>query len=338
MTGDPLTGPGRPATISDVARAAGVSRATVSRVVNGLSTVDATIAARVRATIQALNYTPSGTARSLSLGVTNTVGMVVPDLGNPMFHEVLKGFHRAAAADGYRVLVADSQENAHEEAALAHDARKRCDAVVLCAPRMSGEELAGVLAATSPSVVINRADTPGAAPSVTVDYESGIRAVAQHLVSLGHRRIAFLAGPPASASNAARIAGLEAFLRDRPDVELVRIPCGSSMDDGYQSWPSVEAAAVTAVLAFNDLVALGLIGRLHESGVRVPEDLSVAGFDDVPFGRFSVPALTTVSVDQSGVGATAWRQLHARITGRESRETTVFRPELIVRQSTGVVR
>ena len=142
---------------------------------NGITTVDASIAERVLATAAELEYSPSGTARSLSLGVTHTVAMMVPDLGNPMFQEILKGFHHAAGADGYRVLVSDSQEVVADEVALARDARRRCDAVVLCAPRSSGEALVDLLRTVQPAVVINRSTQGGVAPAVTIDYAAGIR-------------------------------------------------------------------------------------------------------------------------------------------------------------------
>ena len=329
--------PSRAVTISDVARAAEVSRATVSRVVNGLSTVDPAIADRVRRAITELDYSPSGTARSLSLGVTNTVAMVVPDLGNPMFQQILKGFHRAAGADGYRVLVSDSQENVDEEAPLARDARRRCDAVVLCAPRMSGEALVDLMRIVRPTVVINRSSQGGVAPAVTVDYAHGIRSLAGHLLSLGHRRIAYLVGPPHSASNVLRMETLTAIADAAGDVSITWIPCGSTMNDGYGTWPAVRESGATAVIGFNDLVALGLLGRLSEEKVAVPEEISVVGFDDIEFSRFSSPPLTTMAFDQVRVGEVAWHELRDAIADRSTHSDTKFRPELVIRSSTGPI-
>ncbi|WP_432562050.1 LacI family DNA-binding transcriptional regulator [Kineococcus sp. SYSU DK003] len=326
----------RPPTILDVARAAGVSSATVSRVVNGTPSVNEVLAERVRATVRELDYVPSGTARSLSSGVTRTVAMLVPDLGNPMFHQVFQGLHTAAAADGYLVLVADSQEDAGKEAVLVRDARKRCDAAVLCAPRMGDAELADVLAGLAPAVVVNRESGVPGVCSVSVDYEAGIVAVAEYLISLGHRRLAYLAGPSRSASQRARERGLARIATQHPGVAVVQLPCGSTMEDGYQAWPAVEASGASAVMAFNDVVALGLLGRLGEQRVRVPEQLSVTGFDDIMFARFSSPSLTTVSVDLPGTGRVVWATLRAAIDGQAARPSTVFRPQLIVRGSTGV--
>jgi LacI family transcriptional regulator len=329
---------GRRATISDVARAAGVSRATVSRVMNGINTVDASIAERVLAIAADLEYAPSGTARSLSLGVTNTVAMMVPDLGNPMFQEILKGFHHAAGADGYRVLVSDSQEVVADEVALARDARRRCDAVVLCAPRSSGEALVDLLRTVQPAVVINRSTQGGVAPAVTIDYAAGIHSLVDHLVALGHRRLAYLEGPPRSASNVIRMETLEKMAQERDDLEIRWIPCGSTLVDGYRAWPDVHATDATAVIAFNDLVALGFLGRLNEESVAVPAELSVAGFDDIPFSRFSSPPLTTVTINQVRIGEVAWEKLRAAIDRSAEPAETRFRPDLVVRASTGPAR
>ncbi|WP_431308310.1 LacI family DNA-binding transcriptional regulator [Demequina litorisediminis] len=185
------------ATIADVAEAAGVSRATVSRVMNGRSTVGETITARVKAVAEELQYRPSNVARSLSLGRTETVALVVPDLANPMFQHVLSGITDAAAAHGYRVLVADTAEKPEDEAEIALDARLRCDALVMVSPRMPQDQLAALIRQASPMVLVNRESPDPAVPSVTVNYRTGMAAVLTHLVSLGHRRVVYLAGPPA---------------------------------------------------------------------------------------------------------------------------------------------
>jgi LacI family transcriptional regulator len=322
--------------ISDVATAAGVSRATVSRVVNGLGTVDPELVARVRAVMEELEYTPSGTARSLSLGITHTVAMIVPDLGNPMFQKLLQGLTNAAARDGYRVIVADSQESLEEEAPLARELRRRSDAIVLAAPRLDGPELVELLRQVKPALVINRSSQEGLVPAVTIDYAAGISALADHLRELGHTRIGYLQGPEHSASSVYRQERLIEYVADRSDMELVLFECGSSMSDGYDSWPAVRDSGVTAVLAFNDVVALGLLGRLSEEGVEVPEGISVVGFDDIQFSRFSAPPLTTVAVDHVEMGETAWRQLHAEMGGAAATHAEMhFTPRLQARRSSG---
>lgn len=326
--------PVRPMRISDIAELAGVSNATVSRVINGFSSVNEDIAQRVRDIIKEVGYVPSQTARSLSLGASQTIGVVVPDLSNPMYHAVLRGVHRAAAADGYRVLVADTLEETQGEAAVALDIRHRTDALVLIAPRMTRPELLALLMRVHPAAVINRTTGENAVVA-RVDYAAGIQTLAEHLREIGHTRIAFLSGPEHSRSNHDRQHGLELYRDAHPDLEIVDIPTGSGFDDGHRSWEAVREIGATAVMAFNDMVALGLIGRLTEEGVRVPDDISVAGFDNIPFARYSSPALTTMAVDLGEVGASAWRDLKQEIEGVKRREGTVFTPVLEVRASTG---
>ncbi len=327
-------------TIADVAARAGVSQASVSRVLNGKRSVDPVIVRSVQSAIAALGYAPSVAARSLVHGRNHTVAMVVPDLENPLFQGILKGLSRAAAGDGYRVLVADTAERIEEEEATAIEARHRCDALVLCAPRMPEAQLRRLVARVAPVVVVNR-QLPGAeVPIVGVDYGRGIRDLVEHLTKLGHRRLAYVSGPEASASNAERRRGVEEAAAADPDVHIEVLPGGSRLDDGYDAARSVLDArerGATAVIAFNDLVALGLMTRLRELGVDVPAELAVAGFDDVPMARFATPRLTSMSVPRDELGAQVWGRLRTLIAGGPVEHTVLYRPRLEVRESTAAV-
>ena len=323
------------ATIAEVARAAGVSRATVSRVMNGRATVDPEMAARVRQAARELNYSPSTVARSLSLGRTQTVALLVPDLGNPMFQQVLRGANQAATRAGYRILVADSIEEPEREAELAIEARRRCDALILCSPRMPENQLSEVLTATAPVVLVNREPHGNDVPALAVDYAGGIRILAEHLIGLGHRRFIYLAGPVTSASNTARLEGLALLQAAHPEISIQHSPCGSMIEDGYAALEAVLNSQATAVLAFNDLVAFGLLGKLNETGVGVPRGISVAGFDDIAFAKYATPSLTTMSVPQMDLGRHAWEQLHQLLVGQAESTSLFFRPRLIERVSTG---
>lgn len=325
--------------IADVALMAGVSHATVSRVMNGNAAVDPDIAARVRAAAAELKYQPNPVGRSLALGKTDTIGIVVPDLANPTFQAILRGLSMAAAQDGYRVLIADSSEVTSEEAILAGEARRRCDGVVLCAPRMGDAELEELAPTLHPLVLINRTTVASNTPSLSVDYGQGIQELAQHLVELGHRRLAFLAGPPHSASNRQRLVGLEKFRADHPDIELQRIDAGSNFDSGHDSADAIIASGATGILAFNDLVAMGLLSGLHERGVRVPEDMSVTGFDDIPFARYTTPPLTTAAVPITELGDLAWRRMRELIQHKDTEAVrNTFEPRIEIRGSTGPVK
>lgn len=325
---------GRAATIGDVARRAGVSRATVSRVLNGRATVDRSLVDRVEAAIAELDYRPSETARNLSLGRTNTIALLVPDLGNPMFQAILHGATLRAAEDGFQVLVGDTQERPELERRAALDARRRCDALLLCAPRMSDDDLAAVLAQAQPVALINRT-VKDAVPQLAMDYRHAIGLVADHLAGLGHRRLLYLGGPLSSASNRLRLEGIADAERRHPGLVVERREVGASLDAGWEVADAVLRSDATAVIAFNDLVAIGLLSRLDELGVPVPGRLSVVGVDDIPFARYSRPRLTTVSVPQDSLGEMAWAQLKDAMAGQPAGEPAWIQGTLIERQSTG---
>ncbi|NOJ58756.1 LacI family DNA-binding transcriptional regulator [Arthrobacter sp. 260] len=324
--------------IADVAKHAGVSHATVSRVMNGNFTVDPVIAQRVRDSAAELKYYPNSVGRSLALGKTDTIGVVVPDLGNPTFQAMLRGVSRAAAKDGYRVLIADSSEVLSEEAILAAEARRRCDGVVLCAPRMSDAELQDLASSLHPLVLINRTIEIENTPSLSADYGQGIQELASYLVGLGHRRLAFLSGPEQSASNRLRVDGLAKFMAEHPEVELQTLAGGVSFAEGHESVDRILASGATAVLAFNDLVAMGLLSGLHEHGVAVPGEISVTGFDDIPFARYTTPPLTTAAVPITELGEAAWERMRSVLQEDEQVSLgTIFSPQVVVRGSTGPV-
>ncbi|WP_404434719.1 LacI family transcriptional regulator [Microbacterium lacus] len=323
----------RRVTITDVARTAGVSLSTVSRVMNGNATVDPVLAERVRGVAAELGYSASPLARSLVLGRTSTVAVVIPDLANPTFQGILRGLSRAAAADGFHVLIADSAEQVDEERVLAVETRRRTDGVILCAPRMAQDELAVLLPSLSPVVVVNRAPQAGV-PVVNADYRTALRGLAEHLYDLGHRRIVFLAGVARSASNAARLAAIADARAAHSDLTVIELPSGVDFNSGAAAADAVIKTGATAVLAFNDLVAMGLMSTLAGRGVRVPEHVSVAGFDDIPFAAYTSPPLTTAAVPAADLGAQAWAAMHALLTGQTPSPIVTTNPEVVVRGST----
>jgi LacI family transcriptional regulator len=331
----------RATTIADVAAHAAVSQASVSRVLNGKQSVDPAIVQRVQASIAALGYSPSVAARSLVHGRNDTIAMVVPDLENPLFQGILKGLSLAAASDGYRVLVADTAERVEDEEATAVEARHRCDALVLCAPRLPELRLRRLVARVAPVVVVNRPLPDADVPIVGIDYARGIRDLVDHLRDLGHRRIAYVSGPALSASNGERLRGVEEAKAAHPDLRIDVVAGGSRLEDGYAAAGAVLAArddGATAVIAFNDLVALGLLTRLRSLGVDVPDELSIAGFDDVPMAEYASPSLTSMSVPRAEIGAQVWARLRTLIAGGPIEHTVLYRPRLEVRDSTGPVR
>ncbi|CAN7208180.1 LacI family transcriptional regulator [Microbacterium foliorum] len=326
--------------ITDVAKLAGVSLSTVSRAMNGNPTVDPALAERVRAAAAELGYTANPVARSLVLGRTQAVAVVIPDLENPTFQAILRGLSRAATADGYHVLVADSREDLDEEHALARATRLRTDGVILCAPRMPEEELATLLPALSPAVVINRGPQISA-PVVGADYGLGMREIVDHLTSLGHRRLVYLAGATRSVTHKARQEAIAAAVSgfDRLDrLEVEEITAGVDFDSGTAVADQVLASGATAVIAYNDLVAMGLLSALTVRRVEVPGQLSITGFDDIPFAAYTSPPLTTAAVPAVDLGAAAWTAMHAQLTGGDSTPELTMTPTLVVRGSTSAPR
>jgi len=196
------------------------------------------------------------------------------------------------------------------------------------------EELAPTL---HPLVLINRTTVATNTPSLSVDYGQGIQELAQHLVGLGHRRLAYLSGPEHSASNRQRLVGLEKFRKQHPEIELQMLHGGSNFDSGHESTEAIIASGATGILAFNDLVAMGLLSGLHERGMRVPEDISVTGFADIPFAKYTTPPLTTAAVPINELGSLAWRRMREQI--QQAGESTTqaqdeFSPRMEIRKST----
>jgi len=306
-----------------------VSNATVSRVLSGVPTVDRELAARVRHQVELLGYRPSVMAQGLVRGRTGTVGVLVPDLANPYFYDVLHGIERAAERDDVWMFVADSHENPGGELDRALELARRVDGLVLCSPRMDEGDLK-VLVERFPHVVCtHRSLSELSVPTVRSDMRRGTLHLLRHLQAVGHVRVAYFMGPPDSWSNAERMAAM----REVDGLEIEYVECGSSIEDGYACAEPDRLHGVSAVMGYNDLVALGCLSRLAEEGVRVPDDIAVAGFDDIPFARFASPGLTTVRAATVELGAEAWRNLAALLEGRTLRPRTLP-TELIVRGST----
>ena len=233
------------------------------------------------------------------------------------------------------MLVADSGDSAEEEPPLATETRRRCDAIVLCSPRMTDAVLAGLAESLRPLVLVNRSGRDVGAPSVAIDYRSGVLDLARHLHALGHREVAYLDGPQASASTRDRLLGLADAEATLPGLRVRRMAGGASAEDGLAAAAEVRASGVSAVMAFNDLGAVGLVHGLRGLGVHVPGDLSVVGFDDIPFARFLVPALTTASAPYELMGKEAWLRMRSLLRGEPPEQDGLLGPRLHVRGSTG---
>jgi LacI family transcriptional regulator len=328
-------------TVHDVARAAGVSISTVSRALSNPERVAAETLERVTRVAAELGYRPNQAASGLRMGRTHAVGLLVPDLENPYFATVTKAVQARARAEGYEVFVADSDEDPDVEAELIGALAARTDGLVVASPRSGDAELGAALAGVT-AVLANRelAGTSGSTtpevPCVSVDDADGVAQVLGHLYALGHRKVGVAAGPSSSWSGSRRVAGLRAAAEQR-GVELVEL--GNFQPyfaGGTQAADYALASGVTAVVAFNDLMALGILDRLRHRGVDVPGELSVVGFDDVQLATLVSPALTTVHAPLARLGRRAVDLLLALLRGGTS-ASSQLPVELTIRGSTGPV-
>ncbi len=317
-----------------VAEAAGVSSSTVSRVFSHPHRLKDSTVAHVKQVAEGLGYVPHHSARALSLGRTGTIGVIVPDIANPFFPPVIRAVQARASDDGFGTLLGDSDEDADNELALLTTLAQRTDGVVLVSSRLP-QEVVRERAGRHPLVLLNR--DVGDVTRVLIDTAAGMREAVDHLAALGHRDLVYLAGPRASwADQERRRAVVEQCDRRgvRTTVLRARRP---EHEDGRRAAPEVLASGATAVIAFDDVLAQGMMAGLIEQGVDIPREMSVVGCDDIHAVR-TVPQLTTVRGDSLRAGARAVELLlaaveHPDIGGTVVRE--VVPSALVVRHSTG---
>ncbi|GCE76232.1 LacI family DNA-binding transcriptional regulator [Cellulomonas biazotea] len=302
-------------TLRDVADAAGVAVSTASRALTRPGRITEDTAARVRAAADALGYTASPSGRALSSGRTGTVALVVPDVTNPFFFGIVRGVQNRLRADGYMHVLVDTEESVPAEERALRMLRASADGVVLAAPRVEDADLAR-WAREQPIVTINR---PVDGDGVVLDTPGGAVQALEHLASLGHRRVAYASGPRTSWSDRHRRVALRPAAR-RLGVDLVVLgPYAPQREAGAAAADAACGADVTAVLAFNDLLAFGVLDRLTARGVDVPGAMSVVGCDDV-FGADLVrPGLTTVAAPLERAGHRAADLLLSRLDRSGSR-------------------
>ncbi|UFU04961.1 LacI family DNA-binding transcriptional regulator [Ruania halotolerans] len=320
-------------TIYDVAEKAGVAPSTVSRAFSRPGRVNAETAERIRAIAAELGYRANPQARALSTTRTGMLAVVLADVTNPVFAEVVRGAGRACDHAGYTMLLAETEESAEKERAMVDRALGSVDAIVLSSSRMSDAAIRQV-AKVEPLVVLNR-EVPGV-PCVIVDFEPAMHRIAEHLAGLGHRQVTYVAGPEASWADGMRWRGLRAAT-DALGLRLRRVgPVAPTVAGGQTAVVDWDAHRTSAVVAYNDMVAIGVIRRMATLGVRVPDDVSVVGFDNTPVGELVTPALTTVAAPLRALGETGASNALALARGARSRATEPVRlpTRLIVRGST----
>ena len=320
----------------DVARLAGVSHQTVSRVLNNHPNVRVETARRVRAAIAELGYRPNRAARALVTGRSQLLGVVA--LNTTLYGpaSLLTAFERAAGNAGFAVSVGSvgSLDRQSISAVIERHLDQRVAGIVAIAPVASAAEAMDGLTAEVPLVTID-GDPQRATAGVTVDQAAGARAATQHLLDAGHRTVWHVSGPADWFDSAGRVAGWEATLRDAGAEVPPVLPADWSAASGYRVGQTLaRIPEVTAVFAANDHLALGILRALHERGLRVPDDISVVGFDDVPEAGYFIPPLTTVRPDFHAVAERALTLLLLQIeAGTPSAELHTLAPALVQRAS-----
>jgi LacI family transcriptional regulator len=336
--------PVRPPTLRDVAREAGVHPATASRALNPATRplVNRETARRVVRVAESLGYRPNPIARSLKTSRSATVGLVIPDLTNPLFPPIVRGIDDVLGPAGYNVWLVNTDNDPDREESLVDSLRSRqVEGLIVATARLQHPLLERLQAEGVRMVLINRRTANADLPSVTGDDAIGIAGAVAHLADLGHRRIAHLAGPQNTSTGLVRHRAFLQSLRDHgldDDLGLVAACASWSEDEGARGLRALLDADrdFTAVVAGNDLLALGCYDVFAERGIDCPRDLSVVGFNDMPFIDKLSPPLTSVRVPHYLVGSEAARMLLESLQDPDSHARSVLLPlTLIRRQSTG---
>lgn len=325
------------ATIRDVAERADVSVASVSRVLTGAGPVTETTRNKVMEAVEALQYVAHSGARSLSTSRTRTIGVILPDLYGEFFSELIRGMDVGARALGYHLIVSSSHDDAEEASAAIRSMRGRVDGLIVLSPHLDAANLATSLAGRLPILLMNGGADAGH-PSIVVDNHGGAVQAVEHLIATGRRRIAHISGPTGNLEARSRLAGyLEAMARAKLPTTVVEGAFTPASGHRAAADLAAHADRPDAIFAGNDMMAVGAMMALQDAALRVPEDVALVGFDDVPIAELVRPGLTTLRLRIAETGRGALERLIRLIdaAGEAGADTAceVVRPELVIRRS-----
>jgi DNA-binding LacI/PurR family transcriptional regulator len=334
------------ATIRDVAERAGVSTATVSRVLAGIGSPKATTQTAVLEAVEALNYRPSGVARSLRMRRTRTFGLIVTDIQNPFFPELVQAADLAARARGYSILLGSA---AYDESRAMHYldlmVDRRVDGLIIASSQLSEASWTWLASSPVPLVVVNAEPANLTVNLVTSDNVAGSRLAAQHLLDLGHRKVAYIRGAETFTADVPRLTGFRDACRAAglPMSDTPELRGDGQFEGGERAVADLlrQGCDVTAIACYNDVTAIGALRALRSAELRVPDDVSVVGCDDIAAASWVAPALTTVAQQKAEMGRLAVERLISITDDPEqaaSPETIRLPMVLQVRESTGPVR
>ncbi|MFQ5660557.1 MAG: LacI family DNA-binding transcriptional regulator [Gammaproteobacteria bacterium] len=331
--------------IKDVARSAGVHASTVSRVLNPetRSMVSAEVTEKVLRIAAELGYRRNPLASGLRTRRSMTVGVLIPDLSNPVFPPIVRGIERALGAEGYTSILADSDNDAGNNCSILEKMKARhVDGLIMATAHRKDPVVEECIQQDIPFVLVNRTVDGQSVMAVINNDESGIRLALTHLLELGHQRIAYVGGPQTTSTGYIRYRAFLATAQAadlKIDRDLIGNARGFSELAGYQCLCDIlkNRKRFTAVVSANDLLALGCYDALKEKGLRCPEDVSVTGFNDMPFVNRFAPPLTTLHIPHYDLGVQAAQLLLERIREPDKAAKTIkLEPRLVVRHSTAV--
>lgn len=328
--------------IKDVARRANVSISTVSHVVNGTRFVSESARKQVEEAIRNLGYVPSAVARSLKSNSTKTLGMLIPNCTNPYFAEIVRSVEDHCFGAGYTLILCNTDDEPHRQSVyLQVLSEKRIDGLIIISTGNDSELLALVKGLTIPAVLLDREISHVPCDLVETAHMQGAMLATEHLLALGHTRIACIAGPEDLNSSAQRIQGWRNALAKAgaaADADQLVWHSDFTSQGGCDTMKQVLQSPLkpTAVFVCNDLMGIGALSAAHEAGVRIPQDMSLVGFDDIELAHFTSPALTTVVQPKHRMGVMAVDMLLERIQSkREQSRQVLLQPTLVVRASSG---
>lgn len=335
-----------PVTIKDIARHANVSHSTVSRALHGNSLISDKTAERIRQAAHELGYRPSAAARSLKTRRSQALGVIVSSIDDPFFGEVLQGIEEVAQNKGYSLFMAASQRDPEREQAIVQAmSEHRVDGVIICSASFKPEQNRQFKEFGVPIVVVNNQAAEDYRYSIYHDDVDGSRQITRHLIDLGHQHIAYLGNSSSGRTNLDRLSGFEMEMGlaeiPIPDGYIYEIPGGGPQDGllGVEHFLNLQMQP-TALICFNDMMAIGVLKGLHQAGLRVPEDISLTGFDNIVFSNFTPPALTTFDQPKKFIGAEAARLVlellseTADINDSNQPKVLKLRGKLLVRSTT----
>jgi LacI family transcriptional regulator len=336
------TGPNRAPTLRDVAALAVVDPSVVSRVLNADPTLKVTDATRQRvlAAVERLGYRPNALARGLRMATTSAIGLVLPEVSNPVYGPIVVGAERRASEAGYVLVLGSGADAATTEASFARLLDEgRVDALLVASATVEDELLRGLTRGAAPVLAVNRR-IAGAVGSIVVDDAAGARLATRHLIELGHRRIVHVSGPPAMDTSARRQAGYEEAMREAGLAPRVVLGRGWDAQSGYSvAGDAIGHPATTALFVANIMAAIGVIRASRERGLQVPGDLSVVALHDSPVAEFFEPPLTTVRLPLEQLGRAAVELVMERLDGASPRDVLLADPpRLLLRGSTRAVQ